>query len=106
MNLSLNQVRLLQSYRDKSYVSNILCVECANYYNNIKTIINVPIVFFNFIIIIMNSMTINNKSDYVTIPNIICNSGTVILMGLITNFKIVEKASVFRITGIKFNKLC
>ena len=106
MNLSLNQVKLLQSYRDKAYISNILCQECASYYNNIKTVINVPIIFFNFIIIIMNSTTFNSKAEYITIPNIICNSGTVILMGLITNFKIVEKASVFRITGIKFNKLC
>jgi hypothetical protein len=27
-------------------------------------------------------------------------------MGLITNFQIVEKASVFRLTAVKFNKLC
>lgn len=35
MNLSINQIKLLQSYRDKSYISNILCEECARYYTNI-----------------------------------------------------------------------
>lgn len=104
MNLSINQIKLLQSYRDKSYISNILCEECAKYYTNIKTLTNVPIIFFSFVMTIINSTTLD--SLYYKIPNIICNGGTVILMGLITNFQIVEKASVFRLTAIKFNKLC
>lgn len=106
MNLSFNQIKLLQSYRDKSYISNILCEESANYYNTIKTFINIPIILFSFIMTIINSNSYLNKYEFNVIPNIICNSGTIICIGIITNFKIIEKANVFRITGIKFNKLC
>ena len=106
MNLSLNQVKLLQSYRDKAYISNILCQECASYYNNIKILANVPILLFSFIMTILNSTSINNKTEYGGFLNIICNGGTVLFIGLLNNFKIVEKANVFHITGIKFNKLC
>lgn len=97
-------VRILQDYRDKCYVSNILCVMNCEYYKTIRQLINIPLILSSTIMSIMNSSTVPEND--LKIANIVLNASTSLLLSLIGNFKIVEKTSAFRNSAHKFNKLC
>lgn len=98
------QISLLQAYRDKAYVSNILCEDCSNFYSNLKSLVNIPLILSSSLMAILNSSTFEAES--MKIPNIVINSVNALLLSLISNFKLVEKSSNFKSIGNKFNKLC
>ena len=98
------QIILLQAYRDKAYVSNILCEECSNFYSHLKSLVNVPLILSSSLMAILNSSTF--EAEAMKIPNVVINSVNALLLSLISNFKLVEKSSNFKSVGNKFNKLC
>jgi hypothetical protein len=82
--LTNEQIILLESYRDKAYVSNILCTETSNFYSFIKNLVNIPLILSSSI------MTILNSSDFdphpMRVPNIILNASTGLILSLINNY--------------------
>jgi len=98
------QKEMLVAYRDKAYVSGILCDECYNYNAWRKNIIGMPLIFCSSIMTVFNSSSFD--ADTMKIPNIILNSLTTLILALIGNFKFVEKQNNFHSNGLKFNRLC
>jgi hypothetical protein len=92
----------LLEYRDKIHVYNVLTSQTSDYYGTLKSFVNIPIV------ISASAMSIINSSfdpQDMQIVNVVINACTALLIGLINNFKIVEKAANFRDVSLKFLKL-
>jgi len=102
--LTPEQIKLLENYRDKSYVSSILCEECSIFYSRIKNIVNIPLILSSSIMTVLNSGSFDPNE--MKIPNIVLNAATALLLSLINNFKLPEKIQNFKNIGIKMNKLC
>ena len=101
--LTNDQIKLLQSYRDKSYVSAILCDESSSFYSFLKSLVNVPLVLSSTIMGILNSSDFD--SQQMRIPNSVLNASTSLILLLINNFKLPEKTQNFHNKAVKFNKL-
>ena len=97
-------VKTLQDYRDKSYVSNIMCELSCEFYTLIRQIINIPLILSSSVMTIINSWTFDEND--LKISNIILNASTALLLSLSGNFRISEKIGSFRALGLKYNKLC
>lgn len=100
----MNKIEILEQYRDKSYVSNVLCQSSSDFYNTLKSIISIPLILSSSVMTILNSSDIN--TDQMKIANIVLNGCTVVLLSLSSNFKVAEKQTSFRTLALKFNKLC
>jgi hypothetical protein len=97
------QSELLTAYKDKCFISAILCEQSANYYGFIKNIINIPLIICNSIMVVINSIVLDENT--LKILNIILNSSSAIILSLISNFKIYEKINDFHIAYSRYNKL-
>ena len=97
------ETELLQSYKDKAYIMSILCEQSYNHYSFVKNMINIPLIIVNTALTILNS-AIFDAND-MKIPNILLNSTTGIIIGLISSFKVYEKIQSFHQLQGKFNKL-
>lgn len=95
-----NNLALLREYKDKVYVYNVLCVRTYEYYNNIKTFINIPLILSSSIFTIFNSGAFT--PDEMRIPNLVMNSCTALMLALINNAKIAEKSQIFRNQSLKY----
>ena len=67
--LTNQQIRLLQDYRDKSYVMNVLMTKSYERYAFIKQITNIPLIVSSSAMAIINSSSF--KGDEIKLPNII-----------------------------------
>jgi hypothetical protein len=103
--ISHDQIKLLQSYRDKSYVTSILCSQTGEFYSFIRSMINVPLILSSSVMTILNSMSNDNSND-MKYANIALNATTSLILTLIGNFKLAEKVTNFKNIEIKMNKLC
>ena len=81
--LNQNQIKQLQSYRDKSYVSSILFQKHSDSYNLMKNIINFPLIIISSVMGLINS---NFEPEKLKIMNIILNCLTALILGLVNNF--------------------
>ena len=99
-----NQINLLVAYRDRSYVYAVLCNRSFEFFSFIRSITNIPLILISSIMAIMNSSTFDAES--MKLYNIIINSLTALLLGLISNFKLAEKDSDFKKLGQSMTKLC
>ena len=99
----IGKTKILEEYRDKCYVSNILCQLTSEYYGRFKNIFSIPLLLSSSVMTILNSSDI--QASDMKIANIVLNGCTVLLISLMNNFKFVEKQNNFRSVGIKFNKL-
>lgn len=97
------QKDLLKSYKDKSFIMMLLCEQSYNEHTFIKNIINVPLILVNTAMTALNSIVMN--ADDMKIPNILLNSTTGVIIGLISSFNIYEKIQSFHQLQCKFNKL-
>lgn len=97
------EVELLRSYKDKAYIMGILCEQSYNHYSFVKNMINIPLILVNTAMTVLNS-AIFDAND-LKIPNIILNSTTGVIIGLISSFKVYEKIHAFHQLQSKFNKL-
>ena len=103
--ISQEQVKLLQSYRDKSYVTSVLCSQSEEFFSFIRSMVNIPLIVSNSILTILNSMSENNSND-MKYTNIALNAATATILSLIGNFKLTEKVTNYRTINFKMNKLC
>jgi len=104
MAIEQHQIDLLKSYRDKSYVFAALCNSSYEFFSLLKSICNIPLILTSSIMAILNSGSFT--ADDMKLPNIIINSLTALMLGLITNFNISEKTTEFRKVNIQMTKLC
>lgn len=104
LDIAYKKIKILEDFRDKCYVNNILCQKTSDYYNNIKFIISIPLIFCTSIMTILNSSEI--PSNQLKYANIIINGFTTIIIGLINNLKFAEKQNNFKVLASKYNKLC
>ncbi len=84
------QIQIMVAYRDKAYVSNILCDE-GYYYNNFrKNMINILLIVCSSVMTVFNSSLFD--ADTMRIPNTILNSLTTLILAMIRKFQTCRKA--------------
>jgi len=107
MAISPEQIKLLESYRDKSYITSILCSQSAEHFSFLRSIVNIPLILSSSTMTVLNSMDStegsNNNMKY---ANIILNAWTSLILSLVGNFKLPEQATNFSQIQVKMNKLC
>jgi len=107
MTISVEQIKLLESYRDKAYITSILCSQSAEHFSFLRSIINIPLILSSSTMTVLNSMDStegsNNNMKY---ANIILNAWTSLILSLVGNFKLPEQATNFSQIQVKMNKLC
>ena len=89
--------------KDRTEVASILCSRSSVYYSRLKHLLIIP-----NLIISSGSAIINNQNfEYETLKiyNTVVNSVTVLLLGLVTTFKVSENADTFRNTASALTKL-
>lgn len=112
VNNILQNTKILEEYRDRCYVNNVLCQKSCDFYGKIKLLISIPLILLSSLMTILNSSELNSTEiDYnfqkgIKVLNIILNAFTVVLISLTNTLKISEKQSNFRNLAIKYNKLC
>ena len=104
MPISSEQIKLLESYRDKAYITSILCSQSSEHFSFISSIVNIPIILSSSTMTVLNSMNegTNNNMKY---ANIILNAWTSLILSLVGNFKLPEQATNFAQIQVKMNKL-
>jgi hypothetical protein len=104
MPISQEQIKLLESYRDKAYITSILCSQSAEHFSFLRSIINIPLILSSSTMTVLNSMDEgNNNMKY---ANIVLNAWTSLILSLVGNFKLPEQATNFSQIQVKMNKLC
>ena len=105
MPISTEQIKLLESYRDKAYITSILCSQSAEHFSFLRSIVNIPLILSSSVMTVLNSMDegSNNNMKY---ANIILNAWTSLILSLVGNFKLPENATNFAQIQVKMNKLC
>ena len=104
MPISSEQIKLLESYRDKAYITSILCSQSAEHFSFLRSIVNIPLILSSSTMTVLNSMNegTNNNMKY---ANIILNTWTSLILSLVGNFKLPEQATNFAQIQVKMNKL-
>jgi len=103
MTISAEQIKLLEGYRDKAYITAILCSQSSEHFSFLKSLINVPLILSSSVMTVLNSMSDNtNEMKY---ANIILNCWTSLILSLVGNFKLTEQMTNFKMVEIKQNKL-
>ena len=104
MPISTDHVKLLESYRDKAYITSILCAQSSEHFSFLRSMVNLPLIISSSVMTVLNSMSDNsNEMKY---ANIVLNTWTSLILSIIGNFKLTEQATNFRSSNTKFNKLC
>ena len=104
MPISQEQIKLLESYRDKAYITSILSSQSAEHFSFLRSIINIPLILSSSTMTVLNSMDEgNNNMKY---ANIVLNTWTSLILSLVGNFKLPEQATNFSQIQVKMNKLC
>jgi tRNA A-37 threonylcarbamoyl transferase component Bud32 len=97
------KIKVLESYRDRAFITSLLCGECSDFYSMIRSVINIPLIIGSSVLTILNSSDINK--DDLKISNIIINASTAIMLSMTSNFKLTERIANFKQTQIKMNRL-
>ena len=103
MPISTDHVKLLESYRDKAYITSILCAQSSEHFSFLRSMVNLPLIVSSSVMTVLNSMSDNsNEMKY---ANIVLNTWTSLILSIIGNFKLTEQATNFKQIEIKMNKL-
>ena len=103
MPLEQRQINLLKAYKDKSYVMGVLCQKSFEYFNFIKSVCNIPLIIISSAMAILNSSAFDGNE--MKIPNVVINSLTAMIVGIINNFRVNEKEGNFKQLSLKFMKI-
>ena len=104
MTISSDQIKLLEDYRDKSYIIAIMCSQSQEHFSFLRSMVNLPLILSSSVMTVLNSMSDNsNEMKY---ANIVLNTWTSLILSIIGNFKLTEQDTNFRSLSTKFNKLC
>ena len=103
MPISTDHVKLLESYRDKAYITSILCAQSSEHFSFLRSMVNLPLILSSSVMTVLNSMSDNsNEMKY---ANIVLNTWTSLILSIIGNFNLTEQATNFKQIEIKMNKL-
>ena len=105
MAISPEQIKLLESYRDKAYITSILCSQSAEHFSFPRSIVNIPLILSSSVMGIMNSMD-EGANNNMKICNIVLNAWTSLILSLVGNFKLPEQDTNFSQIQVKMNKIC
>ena len=95
MPISTDHVKLLESYRDKAYITSILCSQSQEHFSFLRSMVNLPIIITSSVMTVLNSMSDNsNEMKY---ANIVLNTWTSLILSIIGNFKLTEQATNFKL---------
>jgi uncharacterized membrane protein YqgA involved in biofilm formation len=61
--LSEDQIKLLQGYRDKSYITSILCQQSEEHFSFLKSMVNIPLILTSSVMTILNSLNETESKD-------------------------------------------
>ena len=80
MTITNEQIKLLESYRDKSYITSILCSQSAEHFSFLRSIVNIPLILSSSTMTVLNSMDEggNNNMKFANIYFFICISNNII----------------------------
>ena len=84
----------IEKLLDKCESMTLLCTRTATYWSYIKMAFNIPLVFTNSSLCIINS--ISTDANTVKIPNIVVNAISVLIISLSNNIKASEKFEIFK----------
>jgi len=104
MPISSEQIKLLESYRDKAYITSILCSQSSEHFSFLRSIVNIPLILSSSTMTVLNSMN-EGTNDNMKYANIILNAWTSLILSLVGNFKLPEQATNFSQIQVKMNKL-
>ena len=104
MGISSEQIKLLESYRDKAYITSILCSQSAEHFSFLRSIVNIPLTLSSSTMTVLNSLSENNDNN-MKFANICLNAWTSLILSLVGNFKLPEQFTNFSQLQLKFNKL-
>ena len=104
MPISSEQIKLLESYRDKAYITSILCSQSAEHFSFLRSIVNIPLILSSSTMTVLNRMN-EGTNDNMKYTNIILNAWTSLILSLVGNFKLPEQATNFAQIQVKMNKL-
>ena len=94
---------LVDKYSDFCYCMSHLCNRTSNYYNRIKQIIEIPLIFTSSTLAILNSSM--REGEALRIFNIVINTITAILINVQSRLKISEVSASCKELAIRFDKL-
>ena len=98
-----NSNELWQKYREMARIMSILCNRTAGWYNLWKQIVMIPLIILSSSLAVLNGSFQDNNG--MRIVNIVCNSITAVLIGINSQLRISEKASMYYDLASKFSKL-
>ena len=104
MAISPEQIKLLESYRDKAYITSILCSQSAEHFSFLRSIVNIPLILSSSTMTVLNSMS-ESDDNRMKFANICLNAWTSLILSLVGNFKLPEQATNFSQIQVKMNKL-
>ena len=102
--ISQDQVKMLEAYRDKAFITSLLCQESMEFYSFLRSMINIPLILSSSVMSIINAMS-DVETNSIKYTNIILNASTATILSLIGNFKLSEKVENFKSIYLKMNKL-
>jgi hypothetical protein len=94
MPISQEQIKLLESYRGKAYITSILCSQSVENFSFLCSIIDIPLILSSSTMTVLSSMDEggNNNMKY---ANIVLNAWTSLILSLVGNFKLPEQNTNF-----------
>ena len=104
MPISNEQIKLLESYRDKAYITSILCSQSAEHFSFLRSIVNIPLILSSSTMTVLNSLSEGSENN-MKYANIVLNAWTSLILSLVGNFKLPEQATNFSQIQVKMNKL-
>ena len=81
----------------------VLCQKSFEHFNFIKSICNIPLIIISSAMAILNSSAFDGNE--MKIPNVVINSLTAMIVGIINNFRVNEKEGNFKQLSLKFMKI-
>ena len=85
--ISQEQVKMLESYRDKAFITSLLCQESMEFYSFLRSMINIPLILSSSVMSIINAMS-DVETNSIKYTNIILIASTATILSLIGNFKL------------------
>ena len=53
--------KILETYRDRAFITSLVCGECCDFYSMIRSVINIPLIIGSSVLTILNSSEINKE---------------------------------------------
>lgn len=100
----MSSIGIIQSYEDKTLIMSIVCNDCNRYWNKIKMVLMIPLVFVNAFLVIINGYQ-EESSKWLQWVNMCLNSCNLLIMGLAQKLEVSEKCHMYAELAKKYGSL-